>query len=184
MLEVKQITIEEFEEKIYDKYTDLFPQEEQRDWNKIRESYYDNFEKFYAIYVNNEIIGFFMLEKLDNCPYYLDYFAIFKKYQSKGYGSESVKKLLSDIVKEDGIIGEIEKVDDTDPITVKRWKFYEKLGFNKFDDVCFLFNIVFNIIIYPKDYDFTGKKAAEVLMDYYKINIGEVETKKVCRIIE
>lgn len=184
MIEVKEISIEEFEDKIKDKYEDLFVEEEKRDWDTIKDAYNNDFEKFYAIYVNNEIIGFFMLEKLDNCPYYLDYFAIFKEYQSKGYGSESIKKLLSSIVKEDGLIGEIERVDDTDPITVKRWKFYEKLGFKKFDDVCFLFNIVFNIIIYPKDYDFTGRKAGEILLDYYKINIGEGETKKVCRIIE
>ena len=184
MVAVKKISIEEFENKIKDKYEDLFAKEEQRDWNKIRKAYHDNFEQFYAIYNDNTMIGFFMLEKLENCPYYLDYFAIFKEYQSKGYGSESIRKLLSDIVKEDGLIGEIEKVDDSDPITIKRWKFYEKLGFKKFDDVRFLFNIIFNIIIYSDNSSITGKKAAEVLMDYYKINIGIEETKKICSIIE
>lgn len=184
MIEVKEISIEEFEDKIKDKYEDLFVEEEKRDWDTIKDAYNNDFEKFYAIYSDNTMIGFFMLEKIDNYPYYLDYIGIFKEYQSKGYGSESMRKLLTDIVKEDGLIGEVEKVTDEDPVTVKRWRFYERSGFKKLEDACFLFRIIYNIIIYPTDFNITGRKAGEILLDYYKMNIGEEETKKVCKIID
>ena len=36
IIELIEIDIEEFENKIYEKYTKLFPEEEQRDWEKIK----------------------------------------------------------------------------------------------------------------------------------------------------
>lgn len=184
MVEVKEITIEEFEEKIYDKYITLFSLEEQRDWNTIKDAYKNNYEKFYKIIDDDNIIGFFILEKLGDYPYYLDYFAIFNEYQSKGYGSISIKKLLQDVIKEDGIIGEVEKVTDEDPITVRRWKFYEKLGFKKFNDVEFSYTVLFDLIMHSRDYNISGPRVAEILYDYYKLNIGEEETKRLCKIIK
>ncbi len=183
MVEVKEITIEEFEEKIYDKYVTLFSKEEQRDWDTIKEIYNKQYEKFYKIMDNDIIIGFFILEKVGDYPYYLDYFAIYSEYQSKGYGSLSIKKLLEDVIKDDGLIGEVEKVTDEDPITVRRWKFYEKLGFKKFDDVEFSYTVLFDLIIYPFNYNMTGKEIAKILYDYYVINIGEKETKRLCKIV-
>ena len=49
MIEILEIGIEEFEDKIYERYTKLFPKEEQRNWNKIRDTYNKGFEKFYKI---------------------------------------------------------------------------------------------------------------------------------------
>lgn len=183
MVEVKEITIEEFEEKIYDKYITLFSKEELRDWDTIKEIYNKKYEHFYKIMDDDTIIGFFILEKIGDYPYYLDYFAIYNEYQSKGYGSLSIKKLLEDVIKDDGLIGEVEEVTEDDPITVRRWKFYEKLGFKKFDDVKFSYTVLFDLIIYPYNYNLTGLKVAEILYDYYRINIGEEETKRLCNII-
>ena len=183
MIDVRKINIEEFENKIYDRYIQLFSKEEQRDWKTIKVAYQNGIEEFYGIYDENSLIGFFMIERINDYPYYLDYFAIFNEYQSKGYGSLSIKKLLEDVIKEDGLIGEVEKVTETDPITVRRWKFYEKLGFKKFDDVEFLYTVLFDLIIYPYNYNITGLRVAEILYDYYKINIGEEETKRICKIV-
>ena len=182
---IKEITIEYFEEHIYDKYINLFSKDEQRDWNTIKCAYQDKIEKFYAIYVDNIEVGFFMLEKLNDYPYYLDYFSIYNEYQGKKYGSEAIQKLLSDIVKEDGLIGEIEDVTFQDLTTIRRWKFYEKIGFKKNSDVNFFFcNNIFNLIIYPRDYNIEEGRIAEILLDYYKYNIGEEETKKLCKIMK
>lgn len=184
MLDVRKITIEEFENNCYEEYTNLFAKNERRNWEKIKKAYYNNFEIIYGIYDDNNLIGFFMLEKLDNYPYYLDYFGIFKKYQSMGYGSKAIKILLDKIVKDDGLIGEIDEVKEEDPVTIKRWKFYEKLGFKKYDDVLFALRVVFNLIIYPENYKASGEEIAKILMKYYVANIGEEDTKKICRIIK
>ncbi len=184
-INVKEITIEAFEELIYDKYIHLFNADEQRDWNTIKVAYNNELEKFYAIYDENKMIGFFIIEKIDNYPYYLDYFAIFKEYQSNGYGSMSLHRLLSDIIKEDGLLGEIETVTDKDKITISRWKFYERIGFKKLDNVNFYFNNnIFDLIIYPHDYKIDGDELANILLNYYKINIGDEDTKKLCKIIK
>ena len=108
MIEILEIGIEEFEDKIYERYTKLFPEEEQRNWNKIRDTYNKGIEKFYKIVLDNSIIGFFMLENNEkDYPYYLDYFAIFEEYQNKGYGTKAIKKLLSEIIDNKGLCIEI-----------------------------------------------------------------------------
>lgn len=110
MLEIIEINIEEFEDKIYKEYITLFPEEEQRSWKKIKQTYQNGIEKFFEITLNNEIIGFFMLEKAgEEYPYYMDYFGIFKKYQNKGYGTQAIKELLSKIVLNGELLIEIEK---------------------------------------------------------------------------
>ena len=183
MIDVRKITIEEFENRIYDKYITLFSKEEQRDWKTIKVAYQNGIEEFYAIYDDNNLIGFFMLERINDYPYYLDYIAIFSEYQSKGYGSISIKALLEKIIKDKGLIGEIEKVDEQDPTTLRRWKFYDKLGFKKYDNLFYFNGTTFELIVYPNDYEKDGYEIAEMLYDYYIINIGEEETKKQCKII-
>ena len=82
MIDITEITIKEFENEIYDEYVKLFPEEEQREWEIIEKSYEIGVERFYKITLENKIIGFFMLELIDeNHPYYLDYFAIYSEYQ-------------------------------------------------------------------------------------------------------
>ncbi len=184
MINLKKITIEEFEKQIYDKYITLFTEEEQRDWNTIKVAYKNGIEDFYAIYDDELLVGFFALERIKNYPYYLDYFAIFKEYQSKGYGSKSIEVLIRDVVKNDGIIGEIEKVTEDDPITIRRWRFYEKLGFKKFDDIDFVYTVVFNIIVYPGNINYSSRVIANILVEYYKTNIGEKETERIIRVID
>lgn len=49
-----------------------------------------------------------MLEKLQNNPFYMDYFAIKKEYQNQGLGTNALKILLNDVIKEKGLCIEIE----------------------------------------------------------------------------
>ena len=96
-IDIIEINIDEFKDNIYNKYIKLFPEDEQRNWKKIEATYNKGIEKFYKIILDNKIIGFFMLEKLNNYPFYLDYFAIFKEYQHLGYGTKAIKMLIDKI---------------------------------------------------------------------------------------
>ena len=58
MIDIIEITINEFKNNIYDKYIQLFPENEQRQWVKIEKTYKKNIEKFYKIVLKNEIIHF------------------------------------------------------------------------------------------------------------------------------
>ena len=73
-MELKKMNIEDFKNQMYDEYTKLFPEDEQRDWEDIEKSYYDGVEILYGIIENEKNVGFIMLEKLnEDYPYYIDF---------------------------------------------------------------------------------------------------------------
>lgn len=171
MIDILEIKIEEFKDNIYNKYIKLFPEDEQRKWIKIETTYSKGIEKFYKIVLNNKTIGFFMLEKLnDNYPFYLDYFAIFKEYQNLGYGTLAVQLLLYKIVINNGLIAEIEKENVKNPITIKRFKFYEKLGFKKIESEYLLYNVFYTPIAYYKNKEIEKTDIDRIFFDYYRTN--------------
>lgn len=180
-MKVEEIDIKEFENKIYNEYVKLFPEEEQRDWEKIQEAYEKGIEKFYKITENEIIIGFFMLEKIkDNYPYYLDYFGIFKEYQNKGYGTKAIKKLLNEIIKNEDLYIEIEKEDEENFITIKRAEFYKKLNFKKVESEYLIYRVLYTPYVYTKSDVINKNKIDEIMFEYYLINCGEEEIKKNC----
>ncbi len=180
-----EINIQEFEKEIYPKYITLFPKEEQRNWDKIKKTYEKGQEKFYKIVEKEEIIGFFMLEKCsEKHPYYIDYFAIFEEYQNKGYGTKTIKKIIKEIAKKDGVCIEIEKEDENVPKTLKRAKFYESLGFQKVDSEYLLYNVYFIPYMYMPNGIIEKEQADKIMFDYYLMNCGEQEVKERCRIIK
>ena len=81
-MNIIKITIEEFTNTIYDRYIKLFPEDEQRDFQNIEKNYNLGIENFYKIVEDNKTIGFFLLERIKDYPYYLDYFAIYEEYQN------------------------------------------------------------------------------------------------------
>ena len=182
-MEIIEIDINEFEKDIYNGYIELFPEEEQREWDKIQKAYENKIEKFYKIVSNNMTVGFFMLEKIDdNSPYYLDYFGIFKKHQNKGIGTQSIQKLLEK-VGEEGLYIEIEKEDTKNDITLRRAEFYKKLGFKRIDSEYLLYNVLYTPYIYTKT-NVTKEEVDKVMFEYYIINCGKKEIKNNCKQIK
>ena len=181
MIKIKRITIEEFENNIYDKYVNLFPEEEQRDWDKVKKTYEAGLERFYAICLENDTtIGFFMLEKLNNHPFYLEYFAIFDEYQNMGFGEASLRLLLKLVVMDKGIIGEIEKINDNKPDTIRRLKLYEKIGLKKSESEYIVTGVWYNAI---SNFKCSKEKLDNYFFDYYKLNFG-ADYKDKCKIIK
>ncbi len=184
MIDVVEIELDEFKKDIYNKYTKLFPKEEQREWEKVENTYNEGIEKFYKIIWENKTIGFFMLERIkDSYPYYLDYFAIFKEFQNQGLGSKAIKKLLAKIGANNALIGEIEKENPNNPITIKRFLFYSKLGFKKIDSEYLLYNVLYTPLIYTKNKEIKKRELDKIFFEYYLINCGEKEVKRNCKII-
>lgn len=182
-MEIIEIDINEFEKDIYNGYIELFPEEEQREWDKIQKAYENKIEKFYKIVSNNMTVGFFMLEKIDdNSPYYLDYFGIFKEHQNKGIGTQSIQKLLEK-VGEEGLYIEIEKEDTKNDITLRRAEFYKKLGFKRIDSEYLLYNVLYTPYIYTKT-NVTKEEVDKVMFEYYIINCGKKEIKNNCKQIK
>ena len=179
MIDIIEITIKEFKNDIYNKYVKLFPKDEQKSLHSIRDTYSQGIEKIYKIVLNNKIIGFLMIEKLNNnYPFYLDYFAIYKEYQNQGYGTKAMELLLSKIINNKGIIAEIEKECEDNTITIKRFEFYKKMGFKKIGSEYLLYNVYYNPIVYCKTENINKEKYDKIFFDYYKINCRRKWSKK------
>ena len=181
MINVIETTIEEFEDKIYKEYVDLFPEDERRPLYKIKRTYYNGIEKIYKIILKKNIIGFILLEKIENYPYYLDYFAIFKKYQNNGYGTEAMQILLNKVTN-DGLIGEIEKLNTTDINTKKRLDFYKKFGFREVESEYLLYDVLYTPIAYCVNYN--KNTIDKICFDYYLANSRKEEARKKCKLIK
>lgn len=185
MVDVSIISIEEFKEKIYNDYEKLFPEEEQRDWEIIEENYNKGIEQFYKIALDNKIIGFLMLEKIkEEYPYYLDYFAIYKEYQNKGYGFKSIDTLINKVIKENDLIGEIEKENENELNTIRRMKFYDRLGFKKINSEYLLFNVLYTPIIKTNKKEVNKEKLDKIFFEYYKINSGNYNFEENCKLLK
>jgi predicted acetyltransferase len=183
MIDIIEITMDEFKKDIYNKYVELFSEDEQRELYKIEKTYKKGIEKIYKIVLENKTIGFFLLEKLKDYPYYIDYFAIFKGYQDKGYGTEALKRLINKIGEDYEIICEIESVDDENPNTLKRFEFYKRLGFKDFGSKYYLYKVYFTPIVYTKSKKIDKEKYDKIFFDYYRINVEEDALKRKCNII-
>ena len=177
MINLRKINLEEFENKCLNMYESLFPKEERRKFDSIITSYLDGIENFYIIELDNKAIGFITLEHLSNHPYYLEYFGIIKEYQSMGYGTDSIKRLI-ELVGDEGIIGEIEDINSSES-SRKRLEFYKRLGFVWINHLYDLYTVLYNPISYNYSEDITKS-----LFDYYEANMGIVNLKRNCKVIK
>lgn len=179
---LKKITFEEFKKDFYKNLKKMFPKDEQRDLDSIQKTYESGNEQIYKVRLEDKTsIGFFMLEKLPDYPYYLDYFTIFKGYQDKGYGSSVMKAILDRICVEDGLCAEIEKVDSENEQSMKRWDFYKKMGFRLVNSELEVYHVLYNPIIYS-DEKYTTKEVVRTLFKYYNLNCEEEAVSKYCKI--
>ena len=78
---------------------------------------------------------------------------------------------------------EIEKENINNPITIKRFEFYKRLGFNKIGSEYLLYDVLYTPIInINKNID---KRNMDIIFfDYYKTNCGELDVKTKCKIIK
>ena len=181
MIDIIETSIEEFEKEMYHEYMELFPEDERRPLYKIKRTYDNGIEIIYKIMLNHILIGFILLEKLENYPYYLDYFAIFKEYQNKGHGSEAMKQLIGKI-KDNGLVCEIEKINNADNNSKKRFDFYKRLGFEKINSEYLLYNVLYTPIVYGVSY--SKSEIDRICFDYYITNSGKEEAEKNCKLIK
>ena len=183
-MNIAEISIKEFNEKIYNEYVTLFPDEEQRDPKKIKDAYEKGIEKIYKIVEDNDIIGFIMLEKLtENHPYYMDYFGILKKYQRQGLGTKAIKFLLSNVIKDNELYIEIEKEDKNEISTIKRGEFYRKLSFRKVESEYLLYNVHYTPYVYSKHTNIDKVVVDRIMFDYYIANCGKKEVEENCYLV-
>lgn len=186
------IGIEEFQKEVYPEYIKIFPKEERKELKTIEENYDKKITKFIKICENNQFIGFFIINTIQNSQYIqLDYFAILEPYQNKGYGTKAIQLLKSQMEAYDGIFVEIEKLglgkDKQDNIVrERRAKFYENLGFEKLDfELKWFGTLILSIYILPISTNKDNEN--EILKNMFEIYVsvhGKEKVERDCKVIK
>ena len=109
MIDLVEITLKEFKKEMFSEYKSLFPRSEQKSCHTFKKLVNKGICHFLKIVNDDKLVGFFIINNVNNYIQ-IDYFAIFERYQSSGYGSKALK-ILQDRYKEcNGIFIEIEKL--------------------------------------------------------------------------
>ena len=192
-MELINIDYKEFKAEIYQKYIEIFPEEERKTLETIEKNYNKNITSFIKIAEANKLIGFLIMNSIENNRYMqLDYFAILPEYQNKGYGTKAIKELEKVVQNYDAIFVEIEKLGygantAENEIREKRAKFYERLGFHKLDTNLKWFNSLFLSVYYLKLNNNLTYDEKEILNNifeiYYKVH-GKKKVDENCEIIK
>ena len=192
-MELINIDYKEFKAQIYQKYIEIFPEEERKTLEAMEKNYNKNITRFIKIDEEKELIGFCIMNSIENNRYMqLDYFAILPEYQNKGYGTKAIKELEKVVQNYDAIFVEIEKLGygantAENEIREKRAKFYERLGFHKLDTNLKWFNSLFLSVYYLKLNDNLIYDEEEILNNIFEIYYNVHGRKKVnenCEIIK
>ncbi len=192
-MELINIDYKEFKAEIYQKYIEIFPEEERKTLEAMEKNYNKNITRFIKIDEEKELIGFCIMNSIENNRYMqLDYFAILPEYQNKGYGTKAIKELEKVVQNYDAIFVEIEKLGygantAENEIREKRAKFYERLGFHKLDTNLKWFNSLFLSVYYLKLNDNLIYDEEEILNNIFEIYYNVHGRKKVnenCEIIK
>lgn len=188
MITLKEITIKEFKKQIYKEYKKLFPAIERKPYYLIRKTFNKGFTKILKIINDNITVGFFILNTIDNYIQ-IDYFAIFEKYQSKGYGSAAIKELQNTYPNNQGIFIEIEKLglgsnDAENTLREKRFEFYNRLGFKSLDFDILLYGVIYTPCHLNFDKSFDKEYSINTLFNFYYLAHSKRIINKNCKVIE
>ncbi len=82
--------------------------------------------KFFRCYSDEKEVGY-ILCYVDEYIW-VDYFAVYKPYQSMGYGKQILKALFEKFNRLKGVLFEVEKIDSSNVTTIRRQKFYKDMG--------------------------------------------------------
>lgn len=119
--------------RIYEDLESQFPKEELKSKEKfLALSGEEAYEVRLALSGGVEVGYLTTVFDKKSCTLWLDYFAIYKEFHSKGYGSAILKSLIAQS-DSNGCFLELEKPDDAAPNTTRRIEFYKRLGAFRLD---------------------------------------------------
>ncbi|MFA5330215.1 MAG: GNAT family N-acetyltransferase [Prolixibacteraceae bacterium] len=144
-------------------YEDSFPEDERREWDQFADLFQKTEFAIFEIYDPTQFLGFIAVWNLHKFSF-IEHFAIRSNLRNKGFGSNAMKKFLTENFHP--VILETEDLQTEE--AQKRISFYERLNF-----------CAFNENYYQPAYSKEKKKVKMILMRYPKIkNPTDFETFK------
>lgn len=188
-IELKDISITEFEKEVYSYYLQIFPEDERKPLELIQSSCEKKYTKIIEILYKSELVGFMLLNRVkDNGYAVLDYLAILPQYRNSKFGTKALQILLEQEKESRGIFIEIEKVGlgkDTEEnlLREKRRNFYKKIGFKKLNFDLFLFDVIYTPYLFSNIKDNEDMIIDEILNIYEAIS-GKERIEQNCKILK
>lgn len=188
-IELKDISITEFEKEVYSYYLQIFPEDERKPLELIQSSCEKKYTKIIEILYKSELVGFMLLNRVKNKGYaVLDYLAILPQYRNSKFGTKALQILLEQEKESRGIFIEIEKVGlgkDTEEnlLREKRRNFYKKIGFKKLNFDLFLFDVIYTPYLFSNIKDNEDMIIDEILNIYEAIS-GKERIEQNCKILK
>lgn len=190
-MELKEIDFGEFEKDVYQYYVELFAEEERQPLPLLKKLFEEGTLKFVKIMDEEKNVGFLIYVTTLNNPYvWLDYFAIYKEFQNKQYGTEAIKIFKTFFKEYDGIYGEIEtlgygETEEENKIREKRLSFWKNLGFELLNIDMNLFEVVYSACVLTfNDVKRENKEIVDYGFGLYEVVMGKEEIEKRCFVIE
>lgn len=189
MIELVKIDLEKFKEKIYPKYLKIFPANERKSYKQFVTTFNNGILNIIEIILKDKSIGFILTNSIKENKYLqVYYFAIFPKFQGKGYGKQAINILKQISSEYKGIFIEIEKLglgkdDEENMLRKRRMKFYTELGFIALNYDFNLFEVIYTPLVLPiqDELDEQEKIVQDIIKIYYEI-LGEEIYKNNCSI--
>lgn len=181
------IDINEFKEKIYPYYLEIFPKEERKPIELIEKCYQNGYTKIIKIVSEEILVGFMLLNRVKENGYViLDYFAIFPEFQEKGFGTKALQLLIEQEKNKNGIFVEIEKTglgkdEKENQLRKRRQQFYEKLGFKRLNFDLLLFDVIYEPYLFS-NVDMKEVTSKEIF-NIYEMILGKERMEQNCKMI-
>jgi hypothetical protein len=154
-MKLKQLSIEDIEE-VYYKYAEKdFPSEELKPLDMIKKLVKKEIYICYGLYEKSQLLAYAFL--VTGKSYILiDYYAVCSGHRDKGIGSIFLKLLKEQFKTYDGMIVEVEKIEDAPNdaekiIRKKRIDFYKRNGLKITKISIYLFNVNYSIMCLCND---------------------------------
>lgn len=120
-------------EEIYKDMLNQFPMEELKSKKHFKQLLKSQNYIFSIACSDKTKIGYLTYANVDSNYIWVDYYAIYKEFQSKGFGSKVLKKLFEENKNLKGCFFEVEPINMEKESTTKRRNFYKRLGCTKLD---------------------------------------------------
>ena len=176
-METKLVTDFNRIEHIYNTFMKLdFPSSELKPLASIRRMWEHHSYDCYEMTENDDLTGYAFYVKLPSgrgYNYLLDYLAVVDGYRDRGYGSELLKQLYTQITDAENIVVEVEDPDKAEDKTAhitrqRRMSFYLRNGFAETGITATVFSVPFRILLLSGSEGHSVEEIREIYTSLYK----------------
>ncbi len=180
MTEIREMDIRELQE-VYKRITQDFPAGEYPPFVNLKRHFENNIQKGWILVVDGRDTAYSICAESADGYVLISFFAVYKDYRQKGLGTLFLEKLKEIYSNAQGIIVEVEKVDEAllqEEVTIRerRLEFYRRAGFILVPGIDYvIWDVPMHLMVCPckNDVDTTMKNIGDIMYQIYLSLLGK-----------